>query len=109
MVDTQPNPHLYKKGEEGFDDKLEEIRRGYVDAHYPGLTGYAYQADMMDEDDGRWVMHDILKRIVEIDWPPDSHPSFRVQGEEDWKYVQDTNDFPWPTSEDIETTTGEEE
>ena len=80
----------------------EEFRRGYVDAHYPGQVGYAYQADILGFEDGRWVMHQILR---DVDWIEDWHEGHPVLHMKDGTtlYAQDSNDFPQPYSGDEES------
>lgn len=93
-----------KKGTKLFRELLQQLRRGYVDAHYPNQRSYAYQADLIPISDGEVIMKEILKNIVEIDDPaphggPFTHPSFRLKGEDEWRSVMDSNDFPQPTEE----------
>ena len=80
---------------------IEEFREGYVDAYYPGLTGYAYQAEIISEDDAREVMEDILKGVAWIQRCADMHPILHMKDGKEL-YVQDTDDFPQPTSEEEE-------
>ena len=90
----------FRKGKPGFKDALEDFRKSYIDSWFPNLTGYAYQADMIDADEGKKVMRSILRKIEEI--KPEGvygHPEFRLRGERDWRSVVDTDDFPVPSDE----------
>jgi hypothetical protein len=78
---------------------MEEFREGYVDAHYPGLTGYGYQAEMISERRAMQVMEKILKDVVWIERCVNMHPVLHMKDGKEL-YVQDTDDFPTPTSEE---------
>ena len=86
----------YLKGEEGFDEALQDLRDGYVDAKFPNLTSYAYQADHISIEDGEAAMEDILSKIVEIQWAEGEHPRFKLKGDDKLRFVEDTDDFPQP-------------
>jgi len=79
---------------------IEEFREGYVDAHYPGLTGYAYQAEFIDEDAAMKIMNEILGGVKWIERCVNMHPILHMKDGREL-YVDDTNDFPTPTNEDI--------
>lgn len=78
----------------------EEFRRGYVDAYYPGLTGYGYQAEMITESEAKKIMNDILKDVVRIE--EYGHTPVLVMKDGRRLWATDTDDFPVPTAEEFE-------
>ena len=101
---------IFKRGQPGFRDAVEDFRRGYVDSHYPNLTGYAFQADMIEEAEGRKIMRRMLRSIVEIETNGVyGHPEIKLKGERDWRSVVSTDDFPIPTDEPWDEPQEEEE
>lgn len=89
-----------KRGTQEFDDLMEDFVSGYVEGQYPGLTGYAYQADMVSIERGREIMDELLDDIVEIRYVGDAHPEFRLKGEDNWRSSVDTEDFPQPSADE---------
>lgn len=79
--------------------RMEEFRDGYVDAYYPGLTGYGYQAEMLTKDEGKEVMERILKNVVRIETCGNGSPILIMKDGKEL-FVDDTDDFPVPTSEE---------
>lgn len=79
-----------------------EFRKGYVDAYYPGLTGYGYQAEMLTEDEGREAMEKIMSGVAWIEQCSDLSAPILHMRDGRTLYAQDTSDFPQPTSESIE-------
>ena len=77
----------------------EEFIDGYVDAYFPNLTGYAYQSEILTEEEAKTVMHEIVKRIDWIEERESSHPILHMQDGKEL-FVDDTNDFPKPTDEE---------
>lgn len=83
-----------------------EFRKGYVDADYPGLGGYAFDGEIISVGDGRGVMHDIMMDVEWIeDSPTELGPILHMKkgsrfGET--LYALDSNDFPQPTEEEEE-------
>jgi len=75
-----------------------EFREGYVDAYYPNLEGYAYQADIIGPDEGRKVMDAILKDVAWIEQCGNASPVLHMKDGKDL-HVDDTDAFPAPTSE----------
>jgi hypothetical protein len=98
-----------RRGTPEFDELMGDLVDGYVDARYPGLTGYAYQAEMLDPEKGTETMESILDDIVELRWPEDAHPEFRLKGEDNWRSIEDTEDFPQPSADPVDDAEGEEE
>ena len=91
---------IFKKGRPGFKEAVSSFLDSYVYSDYPGLTGYGYQAEMIEESEGVRIMEKLARKIEEIN--PDGvygHPEFRVRGETKWRSVADMNDFPVPTAE----------
>lgn len=80
---------------------LQEFREGYVIAHYPGLTGYAYQGEIIDEDEAMNVMAEILGKVAWIEQCVASHPILHLKDGKEL-FAQDTNDFPQPTNEPLD-------
>ena len=84
----------------------EEFEDGYVYARYPGLTGYAYNADFWSEDDGKAIMERIMRNV---DWIEGGiNPVLHMKNGKELSAL-DTDDFPQPTSEDIEGMREEQE
>lgn len=102
-------PESARRGELEFDELLEELEESYVDSEYPGLTSYAYRADQISIEEARDVMDEILDDVVEIRWPDDAHPEFRLKGEDKWRSVTDSEDFPQPSTDEAEESDDEEE
>jgi len=98
-----------KKGDPEFEDAIEDLREGYVTAHFPNLGGYAYEADLITIREGEDIMDDLVEKIVEIDWPDGAHPRFKLEGEDKWRSVEDSDDFPQPTEDDPEAEEEEED
>lgn len=94
--------NVVKRGTRRFREALEAIRRDYVDAHYPGLQSYAYNAELLSIDEGEEVMERILREITEIDWNPHEHPAFKIRNESGWRHIDSMDDFPQPTSDSLE-------
>jgi len=80
---------------------IREFREGYVTAHYPGLTGYAYQGEIIDEDAAMEIMNEILQKVDWIEQCVTMHPVLHLKDGKEL-YAQDTDDFPQPTSEPLE-------
>lgn len=93
---------VVRRGEDGFAEALEDLRKGYVDAHFPNLGSYAYEADLLTIEEGREIMDDLLSKMVEIDWPDDEHPRFKLKGETKFRHIEDSDDFPQPDTEPFE-------
>lgn len=76
---------------------IGEFLRGYVTGDYPGLCGYAYNADLISIGDAERIMERILDETVCVD---DSGP-YPVLVQRDGKglHAQDTDDFPQPTDD----------
>lgn len=89
-------------GTKDFDTLMEDLRECYVDAHFPGLESYIYEAELLYIEDGEGVMEEILHKVVEIDWPDDGTPSLRLRGKDKWLSVEDSEDFPQPSTDFIE-------
>jgi len=99
-----------ERGTSAFNQLMSDVRSGYVDAHYPGLQSYAYNAELISVDDGESVMRRILKEIDWIEWPIDDHPAFHLRGEpaNAIHSIVDSDSFPQPTVESIDGDGGEE-
>ena len=88
-----------RRGARGFDALVDRLEDEYVTAAFPGLQSYAYEADVISIDEAKEIMDELLGDIVEISWPDGDHPGFRLKGEREWRSVQDSNDFPQPSTE----------
>jgi len=86
----------------------EEFEHGYIYGAYPGLTGYAYKAEFISEEQAKKVMQEIMKGVDWIEVGPGDWPVLHMKDGREL-YVMDTGDFPMPTSEDIEGIREEQE
>lgn len=69
----------------------QEILDGYVEAHYPGLRGYAYQGTTWCEDCGRIIGRRLVREMTREQLKSITHDD-----------LCDTAQFPMPTREPID-------
>lgn len=92
-----------KRGTDEFERLIDRMEDRYVTARFPNLASYAYDADLVPIDEAKEIMDEILGDIVEVRWPEGDHPDFRLKGESEWRSIQDSEDFPQPSTEEVDS------
>ncbi len=79
----------------------DDVRKNTIYSRYPGIIGYAYNADNLSIEDGDKVMEHLISEAKSVTLDREGNYYLHMKNGKVIN-VQDSNDFPQPFSERVQ-------